>query len=157
MMQKRLRYYFVILFLLISEANIAQITFKKNYNAAGDQTFDLFALDDHNFFGALGYGSGIAKLDSLGNFMYQHTYANDTFLPLRRLVKHSANLYYFASNYYRDSCAGFPNYYPVIGKMDSLGNILSSNYYHVNLDCHNLAGGFDITNDAGAIMGGSSA
>jgi len=145
---------FISAFLVISKVCTAQITFKKVYaGAVGTQTGYLSELSSHNIFTGLGAGSGIMMIDSLGNFLYQHIYAGDTFLVLRRVKKYTDNLFYFSNNYYRDTC-GLPNYYPVIGRMDSLGNILSVRYYHVNPDCHNAAGPFDITNDGGVIFGG---
>ncbi|HLG34474.1 MAG TPA: T9SS type A sorting domain-containing protein [Bacteroidia bacterium] len=147
-------------FLFSSNISIAQITFKKVYEPAiGTQTGYLAELSNHNFFAGLagGTGSGISLIDSFGNYLYQHTYKIDTLLALRRVKKYSDNLFYFCCSYYRDTCIGGPgppNYYPVIGKMDSLGNILSANYYHINPDCYNFPGSFDFTNDGGVILGG---
>jgi hypothetical protein len=69
---------------------------------------------------------------------------------------------YFVGGYHKDSCTTrgnllIPYTYPVIGRMDSMGNVLDAQHYILNADnCMNTAGDLEVMSDGGVITWGTS-
>lgn len=96
-------------------------------------------------------------MDSSGNILHSHCYGLLPFTVLQSVRKQADNEFRFVGGYLHDSCAagGAQEVDPVIGKMDSLGNVLSMHHYQLNsVVCSNTAADLAITSDAGAVVWG---
>ena len=129
-------------------------------NATGTAQANLQELSNGNLFTGLAVQSGTSVMDPLGNILHTQCYAIDTLLAIQSAKKYSDNEFYFAGAYYKDTCTvnglgTITKMYPVIGRMDSLGNILSVNHYSLNSPaCSNGAGDLEVLNDNSAIAWG---
>lgn len=91
--------------------------------------------------------SGTSLVGPDGSFIQSHCYAFDTLLVIQAVKKHTDNEFFFAGGYYKDACpeTGGRRVYPVIGKMDSLGFVLSIHHYVLNAaPCGNIAGDIEV-------------
>ncbi|MEZ4790314.1 MAG: T9SS type A sorting domain-containing protein [Flavobacteriales bacterium] len=84
----------------------------------------------------------------------------DTFLVLQSIKRHTDNEFFFVGGYAKDSCSMLGDLlirqtYPLIGRMDSLGNILDAHNYLLNAtNCSNTAGDLEVLSDGGVIAWG---
>ncbi len=91
-----------------------------------------------------------------------HCYAIDTLLALQSVMKYADNEFYFVGGYYRDTCTAgdlgvITRIHPVIGRMDSLGNISTIRHYVMNAGCSNGPGDLEITGSKSVITWGRDA
>lgn len=132
---------------------LAQETFESIYLSGGYG--HLIELSSHNILTGYVYSSssnvtGVSLLDPAGNVLHSMCRMIDTMLVLGGLRKFSDNEFFFTSAYYKDTCtvngtSVIPKIYPVIGRLDSLGNTLSSRYYMVNSSsCANAIGDLEV-------------
>ncbi len=135
----------------------AQPTFEKYYLGVGTSTLALSEQSSGNLFTGIAYQSGNSIMDPLGNIIHTHCYDLIPFTVLQSVRKYTDNVFYFSAGLVVDSCitgqsAGVD---PVIGKMDSLGNILAMHHYQLNAGtCYNGAWDLDVLSDGGAIAWG---
>ena len=135
----------------------AQQTFEKYYLATGTASMTLDELSDGNLFTGIAYQSGISLMDPQGNILQTHCYDLIPFLVLQSVRKHTDNEIRFVGGYLPGSCSvgSGTAANPVIGTMDSLGNILAINQYQLNaINCFNVASDLVITNDGGVVTWG---
>ena len=127
---------------------------------------NLIELSSHNILTSFSYSSvanitGFSLIDSEGDILHTHCYAIDTLLVLQSVKKYTDNEFFFVGGYYKDTCSTNitgKNTYPVIGRMDSLGNISSMYYYILNgPDCSMLAGDLEVTSDRSVVTWGRNA
>jgi len=96
-------------------------------------------------------------MDAHGNFIQTRDFDYQPFTVLQSVKRHTDNEFYFVCGILADSCEVEETLEvnPVIGKMDSLGNILSLYHYQLNaVTCNNNASDLLITSDAGAVVWG---
>ncbi|MBL7940767.1 MAG: T9SS type A sorting domain-containing protein [Flavobacteriales bacterium] len=80
---------------------------------------------------------------------------------MQSVKKHTDNDFYFAGGYHKDSCSAsgtltIPYTHPVIGRMDSLGNIQEAHHYVLNSErCNNIAQDLEILQDGSVIAWGN--
>ena len=138
----------------------AQPSYTKVYLAGGTAKMNLNQLPSDNLLVGLSWGPGVSIVDPEGNIVQSSHYWSDTILVQQSVRKYSDNEFYFVSGYHKDSCSmsgtlTIPHTYPLIGKMDSLGNVLALRYYDMDAEnCWNLASDLEITNDASVITWG---
>jgi len=120
-------------------------------------------LSSGNLFTGVARQSGTSIIDPEGNILHFHCHAIDTLLAIQSVAKYSDNEFYFTGGYYKDTCTapGFgviTRIYPVIGRMDSMGNIDSARHYVLNSPaCSNGAGDLEVTNDKSIVAWGRDA
>lgn len=118
----------------------------------------LIELDSHNLIG--GSWIGATLMDPAGNIIQSNPYWKDSVLVQQAVRRYSNNEFYFVSGYQKDSCSAFGNLTipftcPVVGKMDSLGNVQAFRYYELNsAACWNLATDLEITSNKSVITWG---
>ncbi len=135
----------------------AQPTFMTIFHGAGTAQANLNELSSGNLLVGLAYQSGTSLMSPEGTLLGTHCYAIDTFLVLQSVKKHLDNDFYFVGGYWKDLCSitGAHRSYPVIGRMDSLGNILAKQHYELNADdCSNMAGDLEVMSDGGVVAWG---
>jgi len=151
---------------LLAAANtcnlIAQSTFEKLYDGLTSFTFNLTELPSHNIFVGLGPTRAVSRINSQGQIIGTHSYWADPINPITsiggiRMV--GDNEFLFAGGVRMDSCTSetgtvWPNFYPVLGKMDSLGNILDLHCYQLNGGCRQIGSDVLPTNDGGIVTWG---
>ncbi len=141
----------------------AQSTFENVYLATGSFKLNLLELNSHNLVAAVGAtGTGISLLDTEGTVIQSSYYWGDTLLNMTSIKKWTDNEFYYASGYYKDTCT-YGNFgvitqsYPLIGRMDSLGTVLSASYYILNASgCIGLPMDLEILSDKSVIIWGGS-
>lgn len=139
----------------------AQVGFEKIYMAGG--TGHLIELASGNVLTGYGYSNTcVSLMDPQGNVIHTKCWAvDDTIMGLGSLVRYSDNEYFFTSLYRKDTCSFdgsnvVPKYYPVIGRMDSLGNVLAAHYYRMDHpDCTNSFGNLEVLSDKSVLALGS--
>ena len=125
-----------------------QTTFMKYYYGFGTAQFDLNELGSGNLVVGMAQESGTSVVDPLGNVLHSQCYAIDTFVALQSVKRYTDNEFVFVGAYWKDPCAvsGGKKFYPVVGRMDSLGNILTAKHYVLNTPlCTNQGGELEIT------------
>mgnify|MGYP003381199308 CR=1 FL=1 len=131
--------------------SFAQPTFEKYYQLPPNYQFNLIELPGHN----LNIG-GYTLADPSGNIFQRHYFTGDTLYALRSFVQSGTNEFHFVTGYNKDTCSidsSRTNTYPVIGKMDSLGNFLSLRYYPLTSpSCSNLPIDLEVTSNKDVII-----
>ncbi len=137
---------------------MAQPTFEKYYQSPTSLKLDLFELNSRNYFIGLG---GAVLLDPAGDIIHKNYYwGGDSVLGLRAVARYTDNEFYFATGYQNDSCTAngsntVPYIHPLIGKMDSLGNLSSVHYYVLNAPgCSAMAIGLEVCGDGSVVSWG---
>lgn len=136
----------------------AQPTYMRVLAAPGTAQENLNELTSGNLLVGMAYQSGSSLIDNTGNILHSHCYDIDTFLVLQSVEKYSDNEFYFTGSYYKDSCTvnneTGHDYYPVIGCMDSMGNVISMRYYVLNGICWNPGGDLEVFSDKSVAVWG---
>lgn len=101
-------------------------------------------------------------MDSAGSIIHQHCYHIFPFLVLQTVHRYANDEIYFVGGYHIGTCVNSDGIthqqtHPVIGRMDSLGNVSSSQYYELNMGCQNLAGDLEVNHDKSVIAWGRDA
>ena len=153
----------ILLFCIQLGCVLAQPSYEKIYSGGAAGKFNLIELGSGNIMTILVNSSsvnitGTSIADSEGLIIHSHAYTIDTFLVMQSVKRYAANEFYFAGGYWKDSCmsTGTRRTYPVIGRMDSLGNILSVQHYALNApECSNMAGDLHVLSGGGVIAWGT--
>ena len=134
----------------------AQPTFENYYELSGTYQYNLIELPSHN----LNVG-GFVLTDPTGDILNAHYITGDTILALHSIVQSGENEFQFVTGYYKDTCSldnSITHIYPVIGNMDSLGNVKSLHYYRLTSDaCSNLLADLEVTSNKDVIAWGRHA
>ncbi len=138
--------------------SLAQVTFAKYYDAGGTYTNSLCELPSGNLFTGIAFANGISILDPEGQVIHQRDYLIFPFLELQSTRISSGNEVHFVGAFFLDSCTNCPGlamYDPVIGRMDTLGNVSNVQYYEMNSEYDkNAAAELIIMNDKSIITWG---
>lgn len=103
---------------------------------------------------------GAVIISPQGSIINNNYYWGDSILNLQSVGRYSDNEYYFVTGYQKDSCTAFgalaiPYTHPLVGRMDSMGNIMDLHYYElIEAKCWNLASDLEITSDKSVITWG---
>jgi hypothetical protein len=128
--------YLHIIFLLMNAMCYSQPTFIKMFRGVGTAKHNLSELVSGNINIGVAVQSGLSLMDENGEIIQSKHYVinMDGLLAIQSVRKFSDNLYYFTATYRKDSCEYeiSPALNPVLGRMDSLGNIFDLNYYVLN-------------------------
>ncbi|HRN38226.1 MAG TPA: hypothetical protein PLL18_15080, partial [Flavobacteriales bacterium] len=139
---------------------LAQSTFEKYYKGVGPSSYSLAlsVLPSGNLFTGIASASGISILDHEGQVIHQQCYRVFPFLVLQSARISMNNDIFFVGAYYFDSCdtCSAPAVEkPVIGEMDTLGNIILAQYYDLNAgNTFSIAADLVIAHDNGIITWG---
>jgi Secretion system C-terminal sorting domain len=147
----------LLLVLSLTMPGQAQTTLQQYYHAGGTAWKNLEPLPSGNLFTGIAPGAGVSIMTSEGEIIHTHSYDVLPFTNLQSVRKHTDNEFYFCHGFLSDSCSVEPQLEvdPVIGKMDSLGNILSLYHYQLNsVTCNNNALDLHITSDHGVLTWG---
>ncbi len=105
------------------------------------------------------WGPGITLMDPSGNVIHSNSFWSDSVLGIGAIRMYSENEFYFTTGYMQASCpfpgSGGGRLNPGIGKMDSLGNVLSLHHYALNSDCYNYAGNLELVSNKNVLMWGA--
>ncbi len=139
----------------------SQATIQRYYYAGGAAWKNLEQLPSGNLFVGISpaAGPGVSIMATDGEVLHSRAFDVLPFSNLQSVRKYTDNIFHFCLGYLSDSCAIAPQLEadPVIGKMDSLGNILSLYHYELNsVTCINAAWDLIITSDAGTLTWGRS-
>jgi len=104
-----------------------QSTFEKYYEAFGAK-LNLNELSNAHILTGIAWEGGTSLLDSQGNMLHSRSYQVGPMALLQSVKRVSDNAYYFGTFY----APGPPNAYPLLGRMDSLGNISNLRSYHLD-------------------------
>lgn len=140
----------------------AQEPFVRVYDGLSSFKFNLTELPSGNLLVPLGKTRAISRMNGSGALLSTHSYWADPIAPLTGLGafrRFSDNEYVFAAGCRRDSCtsigsATVPYFHPVIGKVDSMGNILALQQYTLEHGCRNTAGDLFRASDGGVVTWG---
>ena len=141
----------------------AQPGFEKIYQSGGGPTF--VELQSQNLLTLLNISStstacGFSVISQDGTIIHQANLNPDTTLGVWAMEPRAANEFYFTSGYYKDTCINqFGNVatriHPMIGRIDTLGNVLSAHYYVTEgAPCNNGLGALGTTSDGSSIAWG---
>jgi len=154
----------LILTFIGSVDGFAQVSFERIWFAgAGASRMNLIELPSHNLFTGLARGPGMTLMDPLGIPIQSNYYWSDSLVREQSFRQSSANEFYFVTGFRKDSCSTIfsltvPYTHPAIGRMDSLGNVLSLRYYELSGGaCVNVPGDLEVTNDGSVITWGRDA
>lgn len=137
----------------------AQTTYMKMFRGTGTAQADIEEQTSGNLLVGMARQSGRSLFDREGNIIQSRNFRIDTMLAMQSIRRASDNLHYFVSTYYKDVCSvtGNPLTYPLIGRMDSLGNVLDLRYFILaSSECVNLGGHLSITTDQGVLTWGQN-
>ena len=140
---------------LISGGVQSQPTFEKLYDTNG--ILDLIELPSHNLLGCMATIRGVSLLAPDGNVIHTQEYGIDSLGAPRAIKQFAPNGFYFVTGYNKDSCSNGPvgKIYPLIGRMDSLGNVSAMKYYDLNADCYYYGNDLELTSNGSVITWGS--
>ncbi len=142
------------LVLLITSAQ-AQTPFEKLYVGGG--SLDVIELGSHNLlsgFHGSSNGPGMSLLDAAGSVIEMNTFVQYPFLVPMAYKQTDINAVYFVSGYVSGSCGVSPLMFPVVGKMDTAGNIQTLSHYEFSDACKSLPVDLEITHDKGVVTWG---
>ncbi|HMN04644.1 MAG TPA: T9SS type A sorting domain-containing protein [Flavobacteriales bacterium] len=141
----------------------AQSTFMKTFRGTGTAQANLNELSSGNLLVGMARQSGTSLMDAEGNIIQSHNYAIDTLLAIQSVKKWLDNELFLVGGYYKDTCTAgtlglITKTYPVIGKLDSLGNLTELRHYVLNSNmCSNVAGDLIIINNKNIVIWGRDA
>jgi hypothetical protein len=120
---------------------------------------NLHELANGNVHFGFARGIGTCILAPDGQFLHMKSYVLDTIFGFRSVRSFQDGVFYFSSSYLKDVCpdnsAGNYNY-PILGRMDSLGNVLwAKHYIFEDQPCWMIAGDLSITADQELITWGT--
>ncbi|MBP9079964.1 MAG: T9SS type A sorting domain-containing protein [Flavobacteriales bacterium] len=110
----------------------AQVTFEKYYEAAGTLHGNLHELSSGNLFTGTAFMYGTSLMDPQGNILHSQCHLVDTVLVVQSVRKVSDNEFYFATFYAIGANGSNPGGHPLLGEMDSLGNVSILHYFLLN-------------------------
>ncbi|HQW07002.1 MAG TPA: T9SS type A sorting domain-containing protein [Flavobacteriales bacterium] len=139
-----------------------QQTFAHLYDGVTSFMYNLTELEGGNLFVGLGRTRAVTRLDAQGFVIGTHSYWADQTSPLTGLGairRYADNEYLFTGGARGDTCAdpgtnSTLSFSPVLGKMDSMGNVIELHQYVLNDGCQNTCGDVSVTSDGGAVTWG---
>lgn len=135
-----------------------QTTFETLLDCSSSYQESISELASHNVLVDLAWGPGISLLDPSGNVIHSNSFWSDSMLSIGAIRKRSENEFYFSTGYGQASCAfpgsGGGRVNPCLGKMDSLGNVMSLHHYTLNAGCFNYAGNLQLTTNKDVVLWG---
>jgi hypothetical protein len=146
-----------ILFALLPGSLMAQDHFQRCYQAGPSYQLDLLELPSGNLLTSI--GAGALWVNDQGNIVWANSMFNDITYSAQTFTKVNDNLYYFTTGKQPVLCeptgALLGLTQPVVGSIDSLGNILQlRSYEFVPTYCRGLPRGLAVTSDKGAVVWG---
>ncbi len=95
-----------------------------------------------------------------GMIIHASYYLGGVVLSIQSVKSYSDNEFDFVTGYHTGTCVNsegttHQQIYPVIGKMDSLGNVLALTHYELTEGCQSLASDLEINHDKSVITWGS--
>ena len=138
-----MRNIFILTLMASYFSTYGQEPFMNFYGSGGSAKMNLDTLFNGNIWGSYALSSGTGVLDRNGTVIHAQSYAIDTFMFMQSIRKVNDNEFAFAGIYRKDSCELYdlPISKPALGRMDSLGNILSCSYYRFTDNCKGGFGG----------------
>jgi len=136
---------------LIASAK-AQSGFERIY--AGGGSASVIELGSHNLLcGIHGSSSapGMSLLDPYGNVLQTNVYAQLPFLLPTDFKNGDSGDIYFVSGYTNGVCNSATRIFPVVGKMDTAGNVLALAHFELNGACKSLAFDLEVSQNADII------
>ncbi len=126
-----MRTHTLIFALTTAVVGIAQPSFTQIFRSTGTAQANLNELTSGNLRAGMARQSGSSLISGAGAIIQSHNYVVDTFLVLQAVKRNLDNDLYFVGGYHKDSCGAsgnliLPHTYPVIGRMDSMGNVLAA-------------------------------
>ena len=155
--------FLIFLSIIMNCATSAQSTFMEIFRGTGTVQADLGEMTNANVLAGMSRGRGFSLFNPQGEIIRTQVYVLDTFLAMQSVQRYSDNEFYFVGGYHKDTCTAaglgvITKIYPVIGKMDSLGNISQTHHYALDpAFCTNMAGDLSITQGKEVIAWGSRA
>ena len=148
---------FILLMVVIMSSVLhAQPTYMKLFRGTGAVKANLNEMSSGNLKTGMARGRGTSLVDPDGNILQTQVYKEDTFRAIHSIRRYSDNVFYFVSGYRKDTCGstGIPDLYPVVGKMDSVGNIIAAWHYVLSSSsCWNMAGDLNVLSNGIAAWG----
>src|SRR5690606_38398732 len=99
-------------------------------------------------------GPGMSLLDAEGNVIETNTYVQYPLLAPAAFKQYGNNALYFVSGYVSGYCGLYTMMYPVVGKMDTIGQIQTLMHYELNENCSSLSIDLEVTHDKGVVTWG---
>ncbi len=127
-----------------------QPTFQKYYGGVGNAQNHILELSNGNIVTGIGaLQSGTSRMDQDGNILLDRSFLVDSFLVLQSVKNLSDNEFIFAGGYYFPSNDNAIE--PVLGKIDSLGNVLNANFYELLIPGPNAAGDIELVKNKSVV------
>jgi hypothetical protein len=148
---------------LLAQGIAAQQVFDRIYYGTAASKMNLLETDSDGILAAISWYPGISRIDESGDITYSTNYYGDSILTMASIRLRAENELYFVTGYRKDTCTSPPfglitRTYPVIGRMDTLGNITKLHYYDINSPlCTNMPADLEILGDGGVITWGRDA
>ena len=121
----------------------------KVYDAGTSFKFNFTELSSGNLLLGLGWARGVSRVDPLGVVLQTHSYWSDTATGIGGIQACGENEFVFAAGYRKDTCSSgtstILNRYPLLAKIDSLGNLLTLKHYSLGHGCSNVASDVAVT------------
>jgi Secretion system C-terminal sorting domain len=146
--------------LVTSHGLFAQPTFEKIWNSNLSAKLNLIELPSHDLLIGLSNGPGVSRMNPQGYVVQSYYYLLDDLLGQQSIRMGSPNEVYFVTGLQKDSCSTFgpwtvPYTHPFIGRMDTMGNVLSARYYTLNNErCWALPSDLEIATDGDVLTWG---
>lgn len=129
-----------------------QPTFEKLYT--GDGSLKFIPSQGDSILVCMGWGPALTSLDSDGNVIRTyHVYEPELYAPLS-VAKSPGDQYYFIGGQHIGMCGSSWRLDPVIGRMDTSGNVSLLRHYELNGACPGFLADLDVTQDGGVITWG---
>jgi hypothetical protein len=148
--------YVLLLGLFLSHSSArSQPGFEKLYSQSG--SLRLVELGSQSLlYGISGGpgGTGLTLLDGDGNIVQTTSYVQYPLLGPAGVKTYGSNGLYFITGFASGTCAGSARLFPVVGKMDSVGNISAFNHYELYQSCSSLAIGLEVTQNNDVVTWG---
>jgi len=134
-----------ILILAMSFRVHGQTTYQKVYLSSATAKMNLIELPSQNLFVGFARGPGVSILNAQGSIIQSNYYWSDSILVQQSVRRSADNMFHFVTGYSFDSCSALGSTtirhtHPLIGRMDSLGNVLALHHYRLNSGTCSSAG-----------------
>lgn len=150
----------VFAMLAVLQVEAQQSSFMRMFRGTGTSQADIEEQVSGVLLVGMARGSGRSLFDAEGNILQTQSYKIDSLLLLQSVKRHSDNEHYFTGVYRANSCSivsGSQNY-PVLGRMDSLGQISDLRYFElVSETCLNQGGHLNVLPDRSVLIWGRDA
>ncbi|HRF79121.1 MAG TPA: hypothetical protein PL070_03450, partial [Flavobacteriales bacterium] len=137
-----------------------QVSYEKIYLSSTTAQMNLIEMPSQNILTGLAMGPGISLINTSGTVIHTKHYWNDSMLVQQSLRGCTENSFYFVTAYSIDSCSAvgstiIRHTHPLVGKIDSLGNVQGAHYYRLTAGtCSHASMDLEVTRDKGVITWG---